>query len=91
MARYRKRPVEIEAIHYDGHNDTEIRLWARIYDVTIATHHEGDPGKGWYLLIPTLEGVMRADIGDWIIRGVKNEFYPCRDDIFSATYDPVDA
>lgn len=42
------------------------------------------------MLIDTLEGVMRADPGDWIIRGVKGELYPCKPDIFAATYDPAD-
>lgn len=41
------------------------------------------------LIIPTLEGEMRADLGDWIICGVKGEFYPCKPDIFDATYEPV--
>jgi len=40
--------------------------------------------------IATLEGVMRADVGDWIIRGVAGEFYPCKPDIFAATYEPVE-
>ena len=48
-----------------------------------------DPADG-ALVIPTLEGLMRAGIRDWIIRGVKGEFYPCRDDIFEATYEPAD-
>ncbi len=45
---------------------------------------------GYSLTIRTLEGVMRADIGDMIIRGVKGEFYPCKPDIFEATYEPAD-
>jgi hypothetical protein len=45
--------------------------------------------SGEQLVIPTLEGSMCADIGDWIIRGVKGEFYPCKPDIFAATYDPA--
>ena len=44
-----------------------------------------------WVAIPTLEGTMRAEIGDWIIRGVKGEFYPCKPDIFEATYEPADA
>lgn len=42
-----------------------------------------------HLTIKTLEGVMRADPGDWIIRGIKGEIYPCKPDIFEATYEPV--
>ena len=45
--------------------------------------------NGEQLLISTLEGQMRADVGDWVIRGVKGEFYPCKPDIFAATYEPV--
>ena len=41
------------------------------------------------LLIPTLEGTMRADVGDWIIRGVQGEFYPCKPEIFKETYEPA--
>ena len=48
-------------------------------------HDAGHP----QLLIHTLEGVMRANFGDWIIRGVKGEFYPCKPEIFEATYEPV--
>jgi hypothetical protein len=44
----------------------------------------------YFLEIHTLEGDMRADVGDWIVRGVKGEFYPCKPDIFEATYDLVD-
>lgn len=48
-----------------------------------------DPATG-FLLIATLEGVMQAKPGDWVIRGVQGEFYPCRDDIFRATYEAVE-
>lgn len=44
---------------------------------------------GWHLLITTLEGTMRCDNGDWVIRGVKGEFYPCKDDIFKMSYEPL--
>ena len=44
---------------------------------------------GYTLLIPTLEGDMLASLNDWIIKGVKGEIYPCKPDIFAATYDPV--
>ena len=44
----------------------------------------------YHALIPTLEGTMRADLGDWIIQGVKGERYPCKHDIFEATYDQVE-
>ena len=49
-----------------------------------------NPAEGDHLLIETLEGKMRADVGDWIIKGVKGEFYPCKPDIFEATYELAD-
>ena len=79
---YRKRPVVIEAIQWDGSEESqrEIVNWS------------GGKVSGWidsayYLAIRTLEGEMRADPGDWIIRGVQGEFYPCKPDIFDATYE----
>lgn len=86
MARYRKRPVVVEAVRYRADTCTEICAWVGI-------PHEGgfDPeicGISW-LAIPTLEGDMRANPGDWIIRGVASEFYPCKPDIFAATYEAV--
>ena len=49
-----------------------------------------DPGRSDTLLIPTLEGEMRADVGDWIIRGIAGEYYPCKPDIFADSYEPVE-
>jgi hypothetical protein len=77
--RFRKKPVVIEAIRYDGRNATEIMVWAG--DAQIAERYIGG------LSIWTLEGTMEADVGDWIIRGVKGEFYPCKPDVFEATYE----
>lgn len=76
--RYRKKPVVIEAIRWDGTN-AEAMLAIGL-DVFCNA-----PGSA--LIIPTLEGNMRADIGDWIIRGVKGELYPRKPDIFEATYE----
>lgn len=85
VGRYRKKPVEIDAIQWTGANIEEI--WdafgaGQIYGPT------PDLGRD-FLEIDTLEGRMRANNGDWIIRGVKGELYPCRDDIFTATYEPA--
>lgn len=81
---YRKKPVEVEAMLWDGtmKSQAEIVTWS------------GGIVSGWfdniyYLEIKTLEGTMRADIGDYIIKGVQGEFYPCKPDIFVATYDAV--
>jgi len=83
MPFFRKKPVVIEAMQYEGGKATSALLhWAR--------HHGAEIGIGLggkHLTITTLEGEMRADIGDWIIKGVKGEFYPCKPDIFAATYE----
>jgi hypothetical protein len=81
MARYRKKPVEIEAVQYKG-NTGELPYEM---GVTITRSQTGGP-----CFLHTLEGEMRADVGDWIIKGVKGELYPCKPDIFAATYDPVE-
>lgn len=78
---YRKKPVVIEAMRYDGRNAMAILAWVQTPEIS------EDFGGG--IEIPTLEGTMRADVGDWIIRGIKGEFYPCKPDIFAATYEPA--
>lgn len=88
MSRYRKKPVEVEAVQWDGSEDSAraIKAWADT--------HGAQPLAGWVqdtmLLVRTLEGQMQAAPGDWIIRGVAGEFYPCSPDIFAATYEPAD-
>lgn len=81
--RYRKRPIEIEAVQFAGTwgSFLEIQEWS---DRRV----KGEKGDGT-LTIETLEGTMTAVKGDWIIRGVKGELYPCKPDIFAATYEPV--
>lgn len=79
MARFRKKPVEIEAVQWTGDNTNEVASF---------TGGISRPG-GAGLIIPTLEGDHTASKGDWIIRGVKGEYYPCKPDIFAATYDAV--
>ena len=80
--KFRKKPVVIEAMQYTGRNATDIGLWAGVGEWS-------DDFLGRVLTISTLEGEMTADIGDWIIRGVKGEIYPCKPDIFDATYEPA--
>ena len=89
--KFRKKPVVIEAVLWTGKN------WKEMNDYLPVN------GKWWMkdgslwnmkdqfqpIMLETLEGVMQADIGDWIIKGVKGEFYPCKPDIFKETYDPV--
>lgn len=88
--RFTKRPVTIEAIQYDEHDPTPAIEWIRDNDgsawleTRIAT-----ASRPAVIAIETLEGTMNAQPGDWIIRGVQGEFYPCKPDIFEATYKPA--
>ena len=83
--KYRKKPVVIEAIRYTGDNKGEIFEFTNkeIINVVSNTGYE-------HLTVFTLEGNHKADIGDWIIKGVKGEFYPCKPDIFEMTYDVLE-
>lgn len=91
MAKFRKKPVVIEAVQYTGKPQSmdEIPQWMfnAMMDRVIRPSPDEEPLK--YLTIKTLEGDHRADIGDWIIQGIKGELYPCKPDIFAATYDPA--
>lgn len=82
VKKFRKKPVVIEAVRFNGWNAGEINDW--MY------------GTGKYptyfvetIDIETLEGVMIANVGDYIIKGVQGEFYPCKPDIFKQTYDEL--
>lgn len=94
-AEFRKRPVVIEAIRWDGTAEgaTPIIGWILAEGDLAARYDSGDPevGISESIAINTLEGTMRAVDGDWIIRGVQGEFYPCKPDIFEATYEEVTA
>lgn len=81
MAKFRKKPVVIEAMHYDGSvtSALDIREWAGC-----SVGQKTDE-----LCIHTPEGTMNVSRGDWVIRGIKGEFYPCKPDIFAATYEAV--
>lgn len=84
--KYRKRPVVIEAHHYDG-DGLEALNWAGSVSDGNGTGLCVMLGEG--LKISTLEGNMHVSIGDWIICGVNGEFYPCKPDIFEKTYEAV--
>jgi hypothetical protein len=88
--KYRKKPVTIEATQWNGCM-TGIRAIEAMHKglVTTAIDHIGENVKRWE--IRTLEGVHRVSIGDWIIKGVKGEFYLCKPDIFEMDYDAVDS
>ena len=80
MAKYRKRPVVIEAVQWTGENLLEILQFSE--DSFIDR-------DDYTLKIETLEGVMTVSRGDYIVKGVEGEFYPCKPDIFEKTYDKV--
>ena len=88
---YRKLPVLIDAMLYDGTNGAEVVKWVRAGGYG-ASLRGGDGGGslGATIGIQTLEGVIWASPGDYIIRGVAGEFYPCKPDIFDATYEVVE-
>lgn len=87
--KYRKKPIVIEAVKYTGLNLVEIQkfiggsLETDFYDNEVTAPILS-------LIIPTLEGAMKAMPGDYIIKGVNGEFYPCKPDIFEKTYDLVE-
>lgn len=80
--KFRKKPVVIEAVQFNGPQRHYVASWCG----AVLCDEAGRPPK---LHIQTLEGTMTADEGDWIIKGVQGEFYPCKPDIFDATYEPV--
>ncbi len=86
--KFRKKPVVIEAMQFDGSHKSadEIIGWS----VGSALKCFEPEGLLSHMIIDTLEGRMTAVCGDWIIRGVKGEFYPCKPDIFEATYEAVE-
>jgi hypothetical protein len=91
MAKFRKKPVVIEAHQITGPDQQgleELAYWCG--GVAFANKKPGERWSDSHILIPTLEGEHRANIGDWIIRGVKGEFYPCKPDIFAQTYEAVE-
>ena len=87
IKKYRKKPVQIEAIQFMGNNVKEIEDFVGQQLLRFTNKDNEDPD--YSVGIPTLEGIMKASVGDYIIRGVKNEFYPCKPDIFRSTYDEV--
>lgn len=84
MAKFRKKPVVIEAACWDGKLPTVERLLASSKCKGVAQDLTSPD-----LFIETLEGTMRAELGDWIIKGAQGELYPCKPDIFEATYEPA--
>lgn len=79
--KFRKKPIVIEAMQWNGQNKQAILDWAAgAVTPSVSEKH---------LRVHTLEGALAANSGDWILKGVKNEFYPCAADIFAMTYEAV--
>lgn len=104
MAKYRKKPVVIEAVQWKGTPNNDGRSVVEVYNFLTGENVTGTPrvkseGDNFRfdkesngapkLIIKTLEGDMLALRGDWIIKGVNGEFYPCKPDIFEKTYEQV--
>src|SRR3990167_2486754 len=97
MSRFRKKPVVIEAMQFDGsvESATAICEWAG-HDIESEEPwidfvvHDSEPRDAHDVQVHTLEGDMLVSVNDWVIRGVKGEFYPCKPDIFAATYEAVE-
>lgn len=95
MAQYRKKPVVIEAIQLTER--TIFEVYSFVFDKPdLSNKIVSDKWdeyevivKRYGMIIPTLEGDMKASIGDYIIKGIKGEYYPCKPDIFEMTYEPV--
>lgn len=88
MANFRKKPVVIEAVQVLADaGKMERPSWLTDAIASGSVYWQG--GDDPHYTIETLEGAMRANLLDWIIRGVKGELYPCKPDIFAATYDPI--
>ena len=83
--KYRKKPVVITAFHFERLEQYDQACWFTHAD--LVAEYFGTPQM--QLIISTLEGDIRVSLGDWIIRGVKGEYYPCKSDIFEATYELV--
>lgn len=82
MATYRKKPVTVVAYQFVRGDFKRLAAWC-------GGHLVWDNGSVFACRVPTLEGVMTARVGDWIIQGTKGEFYPCKPDIFPEIYEPL--
>jgi hypothetical protein len=93
VSKFRKKPVVIEAVQFTAELALECLNADKpvVGDLRVSgTWHPGDQKLySVYVAIPTLEGTMHANLNDWIITGVKGEHYPCKPDIFAATYEPA--
>lgn len=81
---FKKKPIVIEAYQFVEGDNTSLNSWLDSFKLDYHYNRDGE------LVIPTLEGDMRASLNDWIIRGPHGEFYPCKPEIFADTYEEVE-
>lgn len=89
--KYRKKQIIIEAVQWTGKNFDEVSNFMQFFHGHKKAYEDAQEGSEqsgkYYIMTP--EGVMTASKGDWIIRGINGEFYPCKPDIFEKSYDPA--
>lgn len=94
MPKFRKKPIVIEAVEYAGNGNLHSRyngqipnwMWTALEAGTLHSSNGNDP-----LIVETLEGPLTISPNDWIIKGITGELYPCKPDIFQATYEEVES
>lgn len=89
MAKYRKKPVVVDAWQWTGEDKQEAPDWVVDYIESTCQPFVVDKFGDVVMLIETMEGIMTADQGDYIIKGIQGEIYPCKPDIFEQTYEKV--
>ena len=92
--KFRKKPVVIEAVQYTGSASPTIFIYGLINKIDIETEEQANEiisecERNGGINISTLEDIMLVSKGDWVIKGVKGEYYPCKPDIFEATYKQI--
>ena len=88
--KFRKKPVEIEAYQYDGTHYGLNKICREFWDMLVYTEINVFTDKVKTFEIETLEGNHVVSEGDWVIKGIKGEYYACKPDIFKLTYEPIE-
>lgn len=91
MPQFKKNPIVIEAVQWNGKNFDEISKFTKNFLGHKLAYEDAEElaYKTGKYFVHTLEGTMTASVGDWIIKGVSGEFYPCKPDIFQKSYQPA--
>ena len=90
--KFRKKPIVIDAVQWNGKNFDEIMNFMQYFHGNKFNYENAEEQayKTKQLTIQTDEGLMTASLNDWIVKGVKGEFYPCKPDVFELTYEKID-